>query len=448
MTRPAAQVLTLLELLQSGGVRTTAELAGRLGVDERTVRRYVDHLIDLDVPVESVRGRYGGYRLGAGYRMPPLMLNDDEALAVLLGLVAGQRTGLMTATGTAGETAAAKIRRVLPARLAARLDSVLGSVAFTARPGGSPAQPGGSPAQPGGSPAQPGGSPAQPGESPAPPGGFPAPESAILLTVADAVRHHRPVAIRYTAADGRRSERVLHPYGLVAHAGRWYVTGADPGIGADRTFRLDRIADARTQPGSFDPPVGFDPAERVLSGLAAAPHRHEVTLRIQGTAGQIRARLPADIASISEPGGERAPDTVASIAELGTAASVAERGTAPLPDMESAVGIEPVPDTEASPGSESGSARTGDWLRVELRVESLDWLPPLLASLDLPFVVERPAELRDLVLALAERLAASARRTEPGHLTGLSQPGQQHVQEVPQRRVDLLVVSGRKNVEK
>src|ERR1700684_1381398 len=109
MTRPAAQVLTLLELLQSGGVRTTAELAGRLGVGERTVRRYVDHLIDLDVPVESVRGRYGGYRLGAGYRMPPLMLNDDEALAVMLGLVAGRRTGL--ATDTAGETAGAQMRR-------------------------------------------------------------------------------------------------------------------------------------------------------------------------------------------------------------------------------------------------------------------------------------------------------------------------------------------------
>src|SRR6201992_325474 len=100
MTRPTAQVLTLLELLQSGGLRTPAELAGRLGVDERTVRRYVDHLLDLDIPVESVRGRHGGYRLAPGYRMPPLMLNDDEALAVLLGLVAGERSGLMTAAGT------------------------------------------------------------------------------------------------------------------------------------------------------------------------------------------------------------------------------------------------------------------------------------------------------------------------------------------------------------
>ena len=93
MARPTVHVLTLLELLQSGGTRTAAELADRLGVEERTVRRYVDHLIDLDVPVESVRGRYGGYRLGPGYRLPPLMLTDDEALAVMLGLVAGRGRG-------------------------------------------------------------------------------------------------------------------------------------------------------------------------------------------------------------------------------------------------------------------------------------------------------------------------------------------------------------------
>ena len=96
MPRPTGRVLTLLELLQSGGTRTVAELADRLGVEGRTVRRYVDQLIELDVPVESVRGRYGGYRLAPGYRLPPLMLSDDEALAVVLGLVAGRRAGLTT----------------------------------------------------------------------------------------------------------------------------------------------------------------------------------------------------------------------------------------------------------------------------------------------------------------------------------------------------------------
>ncbi|MFF1476651.1 helix-turn-helix transcriptional regulator [Streptomyces sp. NPDC058301] len=326
MPRPTARVLTLLELLQSGGVRTVAELADQLAVDERTVRRYVQHLIDLEVPVESVRGRYGGYRLASGYRMPPLMLSDDEALAVLLGLVAGQRAGLLTSTGAASETAAAKVRRVLPARLGRRLDAVLDALAFTA-----------------------------------PPGESAAPESAVLLPIADAVRHHRPVSIHYAAADGRRSERTLHPYGLVAHSGKWYVTGTDPAIGEDRTFRLDRIADARTLSGSFVPPAGIDPAERVLSGLATAPYRHEVTLRIQGTAEQIRARLPAGLATLAELPPEGGADTSA-----------------------------------------------GPWFRVELRVERLDWLPGVLAALDRSFVIERPAELRGLVAALADRLAGAA----------------------------------------
>ncbi|MFJ9025576.1 helix-turn-helix transcriptional regulator [Streptomyces sp. NPDC102259] len=330
MSRPTGRVLTLLELLQSGGTRTMRELADRLGVDGRTVRRYVDQLIDLDVPVESVRGRYGGYRLAPGHRLPPLMLGDDEAIAVLLGLVAGRRTGLTT-TATASETAAAKIRRVLPERLARRLDTVLESLAFTE-----------------------------------PPGEFATPDAGVLLTVADAVRHRRPVSIRYTDRDGRRSDRTLHPYGVVAHAGRWYVTGTDPGIGEERTLRLDRIADARTLPGSFEAPAGPDPAQRVLTGFATAAYRHEVTLRIHGTVEQIRARLPAAVASVADPA--------------------------------SAAGVDPA---------------TERWLLVELRAERLDWLPGVLASLDRPFTVERPDELRDLVVALAERLAAYARGTAP-----------------------------------
>ncbi|MFD9291033.1 helix-turn-helix transcriptional regulator [Streptomyces sp. NPDC060030] len=328
MTRPAGRVLTLLELLQSGGTRTVAELADRLGVDGRTVRRYVDQLIDLDVPVESVRGRYGGYRLGAGYRLPPLMLSDDEALAVLLGLVAGRRAG-PAAGHTAIETASAKIRRVLPRHLAGRLDTLLESLAFTDGPGG-----------------------------------FAAPDTGVLLTIADAVRHSRPVTMRYTGGDGRRGERTLHAYGIVAHAGRWYVTGRDPGIGEDRTFRLDRITDARALPGSFEVPAGTDPAARVLSGFATAGYRHEVTLRIHGTAEAIRARLPAAVAILEAEEGPAACD-------------------APTP---------------------------GRWWRVGIRAERLDWLPPVLAALDRPFVIERPDELRDLVAELAGRLASSARR--------------------------------------
>ncbi|MGW0092839.1 helix-turn-helix transcriptional regulator [Streptomyces sp. NPDC003328] len=328
MPRPTGRVLTLLELLQSGGTRTVAELADRLGVEGRTVRRYVEHLTDLGVPVESVRGRYGGYRLAPGYRLPPLMLTEDEALAVLLGLVAGRRAGLTTTEHTANETASAKIRRVLPKHVARRLDALLEDLAFTD----------------------------QPGE-------FEAPDTGVLLTFADAVRHRRPVSIRYTDRNGRRTERTLHTYGIVAHAGRWYVTGKDPQIGEDRTFRLDRIMDARTLPGSFEAPVGPGPAQRVLSGFATAEYQHEVTLRIHGTAQQIRAHLPASIASLEEH--------------------------------------------ESQAGQDRAAER---WLRVELRAERLDWLPPVLASLDRPFVVERPDELRDLIEAFADRLASYARQ--------------------------------------
>ncbi|MET9365877.1 transcriptional regulator [Streptomyces sp. NPDC006632] len=438
MARPTARVLTLLELLQSGGTRTVSELAGRLDVDERTVRRYVRHLLELDVPVESVRGRYGGYRLASGYRMPPLMLSDDEALAVLLGLVAGRRAGLMTSAGVASETAAAKVRRVLPERLGERLDAVLDSLAFTsaaersaptgptgpsapsaaASPTGPPfvsdpadttgprtpsdpadtagprtpsdptdpirpSTPSTPPAP--SAPSAPAGTAGPPSVSrpregrpaaSAPPGDGPraaapapglappaAPRSSILLPLADAVRHHRPVRIRYASADGRRSERTLHPYGLVAHAGRWYVTGADPAIGEDRTFRVDRVLDARTLPGSFEPPAGVDPAERVLTGLATAPYAHAVSLRVQGTAEQIRSRMPAGLATLTE-----------------------------------------VP---AAAGADTGAQPT--WFRFELRVEQLDWLPAVIASLDRPFVIDRPVELRSLVADFADRLARSAR---------------------------------------
>ena len=234
--------------------------------------------------------------------MPPLTLSDYEALAVLLGLVAGRRTGLVTTTGR-GE----RIRR---------------------RPRSAGYCPSGSPAG------------SRPCSTPSPSRLRPA--STRPGHRAPAPRSPTPCAIavyldQNTACDGRRSQLTSPPYGLVAHSGRWYVTGADPGIGEDRTFRLDRIADKRApRPACSSAPAGFDPAQHVLSGLAKTPYRHEVTLSIQSTSSR------------SAPGSPPA--------------SRSWRSCRPRP---------------RDPGDRTLVSG------VELHAERLDWLPPPLASLDL-----------------------------------------------------------------
>lgn len=127
MSPPTERVLALLELLQTTPGATAAELAGLLSVNERTVRRYVTHLSGLGLPVRSRRGRNGGFHLAAGYRMPPLMLTNDEAIAVVVGLVAAARAGLPTGGGGAA-SAFAKICPVLPPSAAERVEGMLRDV--------------------------------------------------------------------------------------------------------------------------------------------------------------------------------------------------------------------------------------------------------------------------------------------------------------------------------
>jgi predicted DNA-binding transcriptional regulator YafY len=319
MAKPLARVLALLDILQLGGTRTLRELSERLSVDERTVRRYVDHLLDLDVPVESVRGRYGGYRLAPGYRMPPLMLTDDEAVAVLLGLVGTRRAALQPDTAAAVESAAAKLRRVLPQALASRLDALVAATTY-----------------------------ADEGQSPT------TPETGVLLTVAGAAVRRRALAITYRDKNDRTTERVLEPYGVVALRGRWYATGFDSRSGEVRSFRLDRVARAVVKDRQFPVPDGFDPAAHVLEAVSGATYWHAVSVRVNGSERAVRRRMPGSIAV-----------------------------------------VEPI---DEEPG----------WVRVRWRAGRLDWVPSVLAGLDLPFVIEEPEELRERVRALAARLASWA----------------------------------------
>ncbi|QKG19223.1 helix-turn-helix transcriptional regulator [Actinomadura verrucosospora] len=272
-SHPTTRVLAMLELLQAHHHMTGTDLARRLGVDERTVRRYAARLGDLGVPVVAERGRHGGYRLMPGYKLPPLMLTDDEAVAVVLGLLAGRRLGL---PGQATESALAKVQRVLPAALRGRVQALRETLGFTlaARDAA-------------------------------------APSTGVLLTLAAAVRERRRVRLRYRSWQGADSERDLDPYGLVFHSGRWYATGHDHRSGEVRTFRVDRIASAETaaaatgtaEAGDYEIPADADPVGHVTRSLAGVPWAHEVEVLLETTLEQARRRIPATVATLAESDG-------------------------------------------------------------------------------------------------------------------------------------------------
>src|SRR4249920_3697209 len=130
MLTPTARLLELLELLQAQPLITGRQISDRLGIDPRTVRRYVEALKDLGIPVEGQRGVGGGYRIRPGYRLPPLMLTNDEAVVVSLGLLAARRLGLDNANDAA-DGALRKLHRVLPTTLRRQVEALEHSLGFT-----------------------------------------------------------------------------------------------------------------------------------------------------------------------------------------------------------------------------------------------------------------------------------------------------------------------------
>jgi predicted DNA-binding transcriptional regulator YafY len=309
---PALRLLELLELLQARPVATGGELAERLRVDARTVRRYVASLQDFGIPVEGQRGPAGGYRLRPGYKLPPLMLTDDEAAAVVLGLLAARRLGLVGAD-EAVEGALAKIHRVLPVRLRRQVEALETTLGFTL-----------------------------PDTLGAPVAG------ASVLLLADAIKLRRRVRTVYVTFEGETGERELSPYGLVVHAGRWYLAAYDHGRRALRTFRVDRMRDpAATDRAAEARPDGFDAVAHVSAALASVPWAWQVEVVLD---------LPLERAA------ERIPATLAELEQL--------------------------------------DGRT----LLRMRVESLDWMARLLAGLDCAFTIRRPDELRASVRDLAGRL--------------------------------------------
>ena len=268
MLTPTARLLEFLELLQAKPLITGREIADQLEIDPRTVRRYVEALQNLGIPVEGQRGVGGGYRIRPGYRLPPLMLTDDEAVAVALGVQAAGRLGL-SGSEDAVEGALAKIHRVLPDGLRRRVEALESTLDFTARPTRS------------------------------------APVTGdTVLVLAEAIRRRRRIRVTYRAFSGDETRRELSPHGLVVHSGRWYLAAYDHLRDDLRTFRVDRMLRLRvTGETADDRPDGFDAVTYVRTSLARVPWGWEVEVVLELPVEEALRRIPPTLAELIDEDG-------------------------------------------------------------------------------------------------------------------------------------------------
>ena len=266
MYSPTTRVLTVLELLQSHGRMSGAELARRLEVDGRTLRRYIAKLEDLGIPVVAERGRYGYYSLIAGFKLPPMMFTDDEALALSIGLLAARSLGLAEAA-PAAQSAQAKLERVMPHNLKNRIRGLGETVTLDLRPADAPG------------------------------------DNTALLALSAAAHGWQRVHMAYQSAEGEVTERDFDAYGLVFRRGRWYAAGWCHLRGALRSFRLDRVREVRALNVVFTPPADFDAVQHLALGLATMPRSNTVRLLLHTDLQTAQMELP-DSVGVFQPSEE------------------------------------------------------------------------------------------------------------------------------------------------
>jgi predicted DNA-binding transcriptional regulator YafY len=260
MLETSARLLRLLSLLQARRDWTSAELATRLGVTTRTVRNDVDRLRRLGYPVDARPGVAGGYRLGTGGALPPLLLDDEEAVAVAIGL----RTAASGSIAGIDETsvrALAKVQQVLPSRLRHRVSAFQSYALPMPSPG-------------------------------------PQVDPDVLTVIASACRDHERLRFDYRTHSGAASRRAVEPYRLVNDRRRWYLLAWDVDRDAWRTFRVDRI-EPRTPTGPRFTPRALPPdgeiAAQVARGVGEATWRYRARVIVHAPAAHVRSRLPIPI---------------------------------------------------------------------------------------------------------------------------------------------------------
>ena len=243
MQDPIVRVLTTLEILQARDRVTGAELAESLEVDLRTVQRYIVRLRDLNIPVEASPGVGGAYRLRPGFRLPPLLLTNEEAFALSLGLHALRQIGL-EAFAPATEGALSKLERVLPETLRESIRTVKEVVALE------------------------------------PSAWMVSTPAANLITTASAIRGSRRVRFAYLSHQGTASQRKIEPYAVLHTDDRWYLIGHCLDRQATRTFRLDRVTQLQLSTTTFQRPESFDARQYLAERLPFVQSDYQIDLWI------------------------------------------------------------------------------------------------------------------------------------------------------------------------
>jgi predicted DNA-binding transcriptional regulator YafY len=244
MSQPTTRVLALLEMLQAREVTGGAELARALEVDRRTLRRYIVMLEELGIPIVTTQGRYGGYQVVPGFKLPPMIFSDDEALALAVGLMAARGLGLAESM-PAMASARAKLERVFPAKLKSRLRAVDESVALELTRSGAPI------------------------------------DQRVLGMLCGATQERRRVRMTYQSRSDEQTEREFDPYGLVYRSGRWYIVGWCHLRRGLRSFRLDRVVSASSLPMPFERPADFDALAYLRQSIAMIPRAHTVEVLLE-----------------------------------------------------------------------------------------------------------------------------------------------------------------------
>jgi predicted DNA-binding transcriptional regulator YafY len=252
-SNPTARALLCIQLLQESPGITAERLASKLGVSPRAARRYVAILREAGIPVESVRGPYGGYRLGRGLRLPPLVFSATEALALVMAVLDGHHPA-SDPTDPVG-AALGKIVRALPEPVAAQAEQVRRAA------------------------------------SPAPDRAAVRPDLETTAALVEACSTHRLVRLRYRSEAGSEWEMDVEPWAVVIRHGRWYLLCRTTRADAVRAYRVDRVGEVQLLDGSFEAPADLDPVA-VLEEHLAVGWEYDVEVMIEAPASRLSSWLP------------------------------------------------------------------------------------------------------------------------------------------------------------